>query len=103
MKTLLVVLVTFAFSACAATVGSLATVPKDSPATCTKFCSEMGLTLSSVVIMANNVGCVCNAASTGTADAQGAAVAGGAAAVLMQEEAHRQQSSNPAGAPKPGK
>lgn len=77
---------------CAATVGTSGSiyVPKDAAATCSAHCHEIGLALNSVVIMANNVGCVCSAASPATADA---ATGGGIAAFIMDEE-QRRQSSN---------
>ena len=87
---------------CAATVGTTGSVyvPKDAAATCSTHCNEIGLTLNSVVIMANNVGCVCSAApppTTSGATANGAtangATAGGMAALMMAEE-QRRQSSN---------
>ena len=82
---------------CAATVGTTGSVyvPKDAAATCSSHCNEIGLTLNSVVIMANNVGCVCSAAPPPTANGATAngATAGGMAALMMAEE-QRRQSSN---------
>jgi hypothetical protein len=79
-------------SACAATVGSggMIYVPKDAAATCSGHCNEIGLALNSVVIMANNVGCVCSVAAAAPG---GAASGGGMAALLMQAEQRRQSSS----------
>lgn len=75
---------------CAANVGTTLAVyvPKDAAATCTEHCSTIGLPLASVVIMANNVGCVCNAASAPVASG---AAGGGMAALIMQE--NQRQSS----------
>ena len=77
---------------CAATVGTSASVyvPKDAAATCSAHCHEIGLALNSVVIMANNVGCVCSAASPAAGDG---ATGGGMAALMMDAE-QRRQSSN---------
>jgi len=74
---------------CAATVGTSASVyvPKDAAATCSAHCHEIGLALNSVVIMANNVGCVCSAAPG--APAGGAVSGGGMAALLMAEQQRR--------------
>jgi hypothetical protein len=72
---------------CAATVGTSGAiyVPRDAAATCAAHCHEVGLALSSVVIMANNVGCVCSAAAT----ADNGAAAGGLAALMMQQQQHQ--------------
>ncbi len=77
---------------CVAAVGTqgMVTVPRDSPHTCTRFCTDMGLTLSAVVVMASNVGCVCTppiAVST----TQGAAATAGMATLTMQDEESRKQ------------
>lgn len=73
---------------CPATVGTDAAiyVPKDAAATCTSHCNEIGLALNSVVIMANNVGCVCSAAPGGPG---GAVSGGGMAALLMAQQQRR--------------
>ena len=79
-----------AVTGCArATVGvnSNTSVPSDSANICAGHCQSIGLQLSSVVVMANNVGCVCAAAPAPGAQAPAAAAAGGMAAILMQEEA----------------
>ncbi|HEV7556028.1 MAG TPA: hypothetical protein VGO00_11260 [Kofleriaceae bacterium] len=58
---------------CAATVGTTGSfyVPKDAAATCASHCNTVGLALDSVVIMANNVGCVCSASAPAPAPAPG--------------------------------
>ena len=91
MRTL-IALIALSATGCVAAVGTqgMVTVPKDSPHTCTRFCNEMGLTLSAVVVMASNVGCVCTppiAVST----TQGAAATAGMATIAMQDEEHRKQ------------
>lgn len=94
--------------ACAANVGTSGAtyVPKDSAATCGGYCHDIGLELSSVVIMANNVGCVCSppmpptagppgappAATTPTPPTAGStSAAAGMAALVVAEQARRQQ------------
>jgi hypothetical protein len=81
-------------------------VPRDSGPQCASLCAHIGLPLDSVVIMANNVGCVCrNAAPTpapSTTAPGASASAGGMAAIMIAEEAARQQAArNAASAPKP--
>ncbi|HMG20602.1 MAG TPA: hypothetical protein VK607_04765 [Kofleriaceae bacterium] len=78
-------------SGCAATVGTGGAfyVPKDAASTCSSHCSEIGLGLNSVVIMANNVGCVCSPA----AGAPGGGVSGGGMAALLMAEEQRQNAS----------
>jgi hypothetical protein len=79
-------------AACQAPVGVRnVEVPRDSAPQCASLCSGIGLPLDSVVIMANNVGCVCRAAppppsATPSTAAPGSASAGGMAAVMMAEE-----------------
>src|SRR5436305_13259969 len=75
--------------ACTAPVGSTIDVPRNSAATCAGYCQSIGLPLQSVVIMANNVGCVCNAQPAAPSGAP--AASGGVTAVMMAEEARRQQ------------
>ncbi|NVB82280.1 MAG: hypothetical protein HOV81_28120 [Kofleriaceae bacterium] len=76
-------------------------VPKDSAGTCSGYCHEIGLELSSVVIMANNVGCVCSpaipltgappAATPPTPPTAGSTSAAAGMAALLVAEAARQQ------------
>ena len=77
---------------CAATIGTGGTtyVPKNAASTCAAHCGEIGLALNSVVIMANNVGCVCSAAATASG---GAASGGGMAALLMAAESRNSSTS----------
>ena len=53
-------------------------VPKDSPARCAGYCSDMGMTLGQVVVMASYVGCVCDPPNrpVGTTGGSAGAVAG---------------------------
>ncbi len=94
-----------ALTACRAPVGVSGTsVPKDGAQQCSDVCQQMGTTLADIVVMANNVGCVCEPprhAAQGSAEQQHdanrltarftASAAGGLAAELMAEEAQRQQ------------
>jgi hypothetical protein len=82
---------TFA-SAChpEATVGTFgATIPTNAGQTCTAHCRTIGMNLSAVAIMANNVGCVCEARTQ--AANSGAGVAAGMATLRMQEDELDQQ------------
>lgn len=50
---------------CQATVGvNNATIPKNAARICAGHCRSIGMTLSAVAIMAENVGCVCQAGSS---------------------------------------
>jgi len=93
MMTRIAVLLGLYSAGCAATVGTSGAiyVPKDAAATCSAHCNEIGLALNSVVIMANNVGCVCSAASPAAGNA---AAAGGMAALMMDAEQRRQSSNH---------
>jgi hypothetical protein len=82
---------------CAATVGTggLISVPKDSSTTCTKICTDIGLSLGAVVVMASEVGCVCSAAKPNSPDDKVAAAAGaGMATIAMQQEELRRRQNN---------
>jgi len=89
----------FALAACQpAPVGvhNLSVAPDSAPQ-CASLCSQVGMSLDSLVIMADNVGCVCRAAppaappGAGPAPAAtsttGAASAGGMAAIMLQRQA----------------
>lgn len=78
--------------ACTARVGAEGvTVPRDSAAICANHCSSIGMRLSAVAIMANNVGCVCqhrsHAASDSTSVANSSTAAAGMSTIMMQEAA----------------
>ena len=68
-------------------------LPRDSTPQCGALCAQIGLPLDSVVIMANNVGCVCRAVPppASTAPPGASASAGGMAAIMIAQEAARQQ------------
>jgi hypothetical protein len=101
MKLGLVAILVGGTAGCPAPVGSRAPVPSDSTAQCREYCQNIGLPLESVVIMASNVGCVCDArppmaapvpAGPPATSATGASsTAGGMAAVMMEQEAEAQQ------------
>ena len=77
-----------------ATVGANVTVPKDSQTTCSQHCETIGMALDAVVVMADNVGCVCRAKPTGAPagePAGPASAAGGMAAVMIQQQQARQR------------
>ncbi len=91
MRSILLGAVLLLAGGCAKTVvGSVNPVPKDAATTCSAHCNDMGLQLSSVVVMASNVGCVCSRAGA----APDASAAGGMAALMQQEEEARRQSSS---------
>lgn len=82
--------------ACTAPVGSSLTVPQDAASTCQDHCQSIGMRLTAVAIMANNVGCVCepretSAPNSGTVGQQSSATAGGMTAIAIQEEEQRRQ------------
>ncbi|MEP6865909.1 MAG: hypothetical protein ABJE66_35140 [Deltaproteobacteria bacterium] len=109
MKLGFLVVVVGGLAACPAPVGSRAPVPSDSTAQCRDYCQNIGLPLESVVIMASNVGCVCDArppmagpAPMGppamaptpappTSSKGASSTAGGMAAVMMEEAEEQQQ------------
>jgi hypothetical protein len=83
------------YGACTAPVGSKIHVPSDAAATCETHCHSIGLELSAVAIMANNVGCVCQRPKSPqvTSDRGGSAAAGMATIMLQQQEAERARAS----------
>jgi len=75
---------------CVATVGvANASIPSDAAQTCGGHCQSIGMQLSAVAIMAENVGCICQfaappRASSGTAGELGSPPAGMSTIVLQQ-------------------
>jgi hypothetical protein len=68
------------------------TLPADSASTCLAQCRSIGLDLSSVVIIAQNIGCVCSPAPAPGApppatQTSSAAAAAGMTAILIQQTA----------------
>ena len=83
-------------SACNAAVGvsGVVNVPPDAAKTCASHCAGLGLQLSAVAIMANNVGCVCQPRSNATgavAANYGAGTTAGMATLAMQEVEEEQR------------
>lgn len=79
-------------ASCMATVGvSNFKIPPDAGKTCAGHCQEIGMQLSAVAIMADNVGCVCQYAAQPRASADTAGQfgtpAGGMTAIAAQEAA----------------
>jgi hypothetical protein len=88
----LLLLVALSFPACMATVGAQnLSIPKNAAQTCGRHCKSIGMRLSAVAIMAENVGCVCQHASEQEASEEEAGAlstpAAGMATVVMQEAA----------------
>src|SRR5262245_65045045 len=83
-----------AFTACVATVGSEnMKVPNNSAGICEGHCQSIGMHLSAVAIMAENVGCVCQYATTTTSAEKAGAMStpiAGMATIAMQRAAARQ-------------
>lgn len=79
-------------TSCTARVGSELEVPEDAGQTCADHCQSIGMRLTAVAIMANNVGCVCEVApdSAIPVSHHTSTAAGGMTAVLMEEEQNRQ-------------
>ena len=76
-------------AACAAhPVNTFTTIPKETPTECTSICRSIGLELTAVVVVASEVGCVCEK-SPGAAKQQGASAAA-SGAVIAVERAQRQ-------------
>jgi hypothetical protein len=84
----LLVFVTFVLTSCMAGVGAGPMgVPFDAPQKCSDYCTKMGMGLGAVVVMANNVGCVCTPnGRASSAEMQGGSAAGGMAAILLQQQ-----------------
>lgn len=79
---------------CVAPVGANVAVPHDAASSCASQCSEIGLALDSVVIMANNVGCVCRSGKAVARDGASGS-AGGMTAILLAQQQQQQSSSRP--------
>ena len=94
MRTLLAALL---LAGCAAQpVSMFTTIPKDTANECSRICDSIGLTMTSVVVVASQVGCVCEK-TPGSKPAQASTAGAGAVIVLesqRQAEAQRQQNIN---------
>jgi hypothetical protein len=83
-------------TACMATVGVKGvSIPADAAQTCSQHCQTIGMRLSAVAIMADNVGCVCQQASEPKASSEAVGEltmpAAGMATIVMQQAAAQQQ------------
>jgi hypothetical protein len=68
-------------------------IPNDAGNICSQQCRRIGMNLSAVAIMANNIGCVCQAsASTPPAASLGASSAAGMVTIEMLNQHQQQQS-----------
>jgi hypothetical protein len=84
-------------ASCMATVGvNSMSIPRNAAQTCDRHCQTIGMRLSAVAIMAENVGCVCQfvpqpQASAGEAGELATPIAGMATIVLQAAAARQQQ------------
>ena len=75
-------------SSCAANQASVSdTLPEENLDQCQSLCSSVGLRLTSVVIVANQTGCVCEVAEPGPTSA----AVGGAVTVMLQQRRSQAQ------------
>lgn len=88
MKRSLLCFLAFTAAGCSAHVGSTAAIPDNANGTCEEQCAEVGMHLGAMVVMANNVGCVCEPGDSGKTSR--AAALGGMATIAILEEQQRQ-------------
>ena len=67
------------------------TIPRDNVTQCVSLCESAGLVLQSLVIVANQTGCVCSPLNAQSNAGGAAAASGGAVAVLMAQQQQQQQ------------
>ncbi len=77
--------------ACMAPVGSGLDIPPDAAKTCAEHCATVGMRLSAIAIMANNVGCVCQPAGPAPVAHESSVTAGMATIAMQDAEQRRQQ------------
>ncbi len=70
-------------------VNTFTTIPKDTANECTQICGNIGLTMTAVVVVASEVGCVCEKAP-GSRPA-GASAATGGAVIAVRDAAYQRQ------------
>jgi hypothetical protein len=88
-----VLLLASLLTACTAPVGVKGVkVPPDSAAICAEHCASIGMQLSAVAIMANNVGCVCQHVHGPAGVSQSSPITAGMATIVMQEAAEQEAS-----------
>ena len=67
------------------------TIPRDNVTQCVSLCQSAGLQLQSLVIVANQTGCVCSPGSAQASAGGAAAASGGAVAVIIAQQQQQQQ------------
>jgi len=78
--------------ACAAAIGSeTRTIRPESAQVCAEQCAQIGLKLTAVAIMANNIGCVCQAEKAPVPVTVDAVPPAGMATIEMLEQQRRAQ------------
>ena len=90
----LLVLMIVPLAGCVAPVGvsGALSIPHDAGNICSQQCRSIGMNLSAVAIMANNVGCVCQPSAGGPPVATlGASSAAGMATISMLNEQQQEQ------------
>jgi hypothetical protein len=90
MKRLLLSVALAAGCAIAPPVSPLMTVPPDTAQKCMNVCATMGLTMSAVVVVANNSGCVCEPAPGAGPRAGGASAAAAGALIAIEDQREQQ-------------
>jgi hypothetical protein len=86
----LATILSLVLAGCAAQpVNMFTTIPKETASECTKICDSIGLQMTSVVVVASQVGCVCekSAASKGAQ----ASTAGAGAVIALEAQRQQQQ------------
>lgn len=70
-------------------IGSMTSVPKDARSQCATICSDIGMSVAQLIVMANEVGCVCEGGKGSAENGEGATsgAAGGVVAVMQQRRA----------------
>jgi hypothetical protein len=89
----LLVPIVVSLAGCVAPVGvSGLSIPRDAGNVCSQQCRSIGMNLSAVAIMANNIGCVCQPSAGGPPVATlGASSAAGMATISMLNEQQQEQ------------
>src|SRR5690349_10974924 len=102
MRYLMSLLLVMATAGCTAKVGAQEkTIPSDAAGTCEAQCQQIGLHMTAVAIMAETLGCVCQATDAGGAPGaagNAGATSAGMATIMFQEAAARRQQQQQAAA-----
>lgn len=72
-------------------VSGLTTIPRDTPATCENVCGNMGLKLGAVVVVSNEIGCVCEKGPSDHAAAGASAATLGVLIALKTTDVNREK------------